>query len=102
MSRSTWVYPDVGEPYLKGSRPPQAEGKGYATVLSDLPDFVSPIDGRRYSGRAGLREHCVRHDVVPTADLAGLPTTRPVDQLTRQQKAERKERIAHVVNQNWR
>ena len=102
MSREVWVYPDVGEPYLKGSRPPQAEGKGYATVLSDLPDFVSPIDGRRYSGRAGLREHCVRHDVVPTADLAGLPTTRPVDQLTRHQKAERKERIIHAVNQHWR
>ena len=42
-------------------------------VMGDLPDFVSPIDGTVVSGRAGLREHCRRHDVVPTADLAGLP-----------------------------
>ncbi len=42
-------------------------------VMADLPDFVSPIDGKVYSGRAGMRDHCARHDVVPTRDLAGLP-----------------------------
>ena len=52
---------------------------GVSTVVSlpsvrgDLPDFISPIDGKLYSGRAGLRDHCARHDVVPTADLKGLP-----------------------------
>jgi len=46
------------------------------TVHGDLPDFISPIDGKLYSGRAGLRDHCARHDVVPTADLAGLPPKR--------------------------
>lgn len=43
------------------------------TVRGDLPDFQSPIDGKTYSGRAGLRDHCARHNVVPTADLKGLP-----------------------------
>jgi hypothetical protein len=43
------------------------------SILPDLPDFVSPIDGKTYSGRAGMRDHCARHDVVPTADLKGLP-----------------------------
>ena len=43
------------------------------SVMGDLPDFVSPIDGSIVSGRAGLREHCRKHDVVPTADLKGLP-----------------------------
>lgn len=42
-------------------------------VIPDLPDFRSPIDGKVYSGRTGLREHCIKHDVVPTADLKGLP-----------------------------
>lgn len=42
-------------------------------VMPDLPEFVSPIDGRTYSGRAGMREHCRLHDVVPTRELAGLP-----------------------------
>jgi hypothetical protein len=41
--------------------------------MPDLPDFVSPIDGKVYSGRAGMRDHCARHSVVPTADLKGLP-----------------------------
>ena len=40
-------------------------------ILADVPDFVSPIDGSVVSGRAGLREHCKRHDVVPTAELTG-------------------------------
>jgi len=42
-------------------------------ILADLPDFRSPIDGSVVSGRAGMRDHCARHNVVPTADLAGLP-----------------------------
>lgn len=41
--------------------------------MPDLPEFRSPIDGKVYSGRAGLRDHCARHNVVPTADLKGLP-----------------------------
>ena len=50
---------------------------GAHTVMGDIPDFVSPIDGSVVSGRAGLREHCKRHDVVPTAELKGLPVGRP-------------------------
>ena len=56
---------------------PLPEGAGESTrshtVMGDLPDFVSPIDGSVVSGRAGLREHCKKHGVVPTADLKGLP-----------------------------
>jgi hypothetical protein len=46
---------------------------GGVTVISDHADFVSPIDGKVVSGRAQLREHCKVHDVIPTADLAGMP-----------------------------
>ena len=46
---------------------------GTHTVMGDIPDFISPIDGSVVSGRAGLREHCKKHHVVPTADLKGLP-----------------------------
>lgn len=42
-------------------------------IIPDIPDFVSPIDGSIVRGRAGLREHCKRHDVVPTNELKGLP-----------------------------
>jgi len=53
---------------------------GSATVMGDLPDFVSPIDGSVVSGRAGLREHCKKHGVVPTADLKGLPFKQAVQE----------------------
>ena len=56
------------------------ERAGTYAVMGDLPDFVSPIDGSVVSGRAGLREHCKKHDVVPTADLKGLPVGHPAHQ----------------------
>lgn len=105
--RYTWVYPKDGEPYLKGSRPEPVQTKNGVAVLPDLPDFVSPIDGKTYSGRAGMREHNLRHDVVPTADLKGLPyLTTTSDMRSEQQKRadaqDRKERIIHEVNKHYR
>jgi hypothetical protein len=57
--------------------PEEATSRSWPTILPDLPDFVSPIDGTIVRGRAGMREHCAKHNVVPTADLKGLPTTPP-------------------------
>lgn len=76
MTRKSYVQIN-GKLYDK-SEPLPAEvvaPRGHFThvVMGDLPDFVSPIDGSIVRGRAGLREHCRQHDVVPTADLAGLP-----------------------------
>lgn len=74
MSRRSWIQID-GKLYEKGvdELPPEMPRQGAPRVCGDLPDFVSPIDGKTYSGRAGMREHCARHDVIPTADLKGLP-----------------------------
>ena len=55
-------------------------GAGSPTVMGDLPDFVSPIDGSVVRGRAGMREHCKKHGVVPTADLKGLPFKQAVQE----------------------
>jgi len=88
---------------LARARGHQRSGPGY-TVMPDLPDFVSPIDGKRYSGRAGLREHCATHNVVPVADLAGLPP-KPAYQtagLDNKTAAERKQMVINQVNQHWR
>lgn len=104
MIRESWVYPaDGSPPYRKGEGPMPAQRRGGVTILPDLPDFVSPIDGKRYSGRAGLREHCRRHDVVPNADLKGLPTltmnsdTRSTEQ-KRRDAQDRKQTIIREVN----
>lgn len=105
--RITYVYPSDGsEPYIKGQRPEPTGGDGrqYPQILGDLPDFVSPIDGRLYSGRAGLREHNRRHDVVPNADLKGLPVMQTNSDFRRPEevradKAARKEQIIRLANQ---
>ena len=70
-------------------------------IMPDLPDFVSPIDGKVYHGRTGMRDHCARHDVVPTADLKGLPTKLPVE-VPKESRRARKEEIIRQVNLNWR
>ena len=80
---------------------------GSHTVMGDIPDFVSPIDGQLVSGRAGLREHCKKHGVVPTAELKGLPPKQaqysaPPSEAYRQQT---RQTIADVINSRsdlWR
>lgn len=74
-----WVYIDgeaveVTKDFVAEPRSP------FPHIMPDLPDFVSPIDGKRYSGRTGMREHCAIHDVVPTADLKGLPLKQAVSE----------------------
>jgi hypothetical protein len=106
-TRQSWVYPsDGGEPYIKGSRP-LPEVKGGVVVLPDLPDFVSPVDGKRYSGRAGMREHNLRHDVVPLEDLKGLPPLQTnsdirSDKEKRADAEARKRIVINEVNKHYR
>lgn len=75
--------------------------------MPDLPDFVSPIDRKMYSGRAGLREHCKRHNVVPNEELKGLPYLKANSdmrdsQQIRRDKEARKEQLIRQVNQYYR
>lgn len=37
--------------------------------MPDIPDFISPVDGKVVHGRAGLREHNKRNNVTNTADF---------------------------------
>jgi hypothetical protein len=106
MPRYTLVFPaDGSEPYIKGSRV-AAQNSGAPMIHGDLPDFVSPIDGKTYSGRTGLRDHCARHDVVPNDDLKGLPTlqsnsdTRSSEQ-KRADAADRKRRVINLVDKHY-
>lgn len=106
MTRRSYVQID-GVLYEKGTEPHQSTGRSGPAILPDLPDFVSPIDGKSYSGRTGLREHCRRHDVIPNAELKGLPTlhvtsdTRRPEQV-KQDRQARKEQIIRLVNQHYR
>ena len=74
----TWVYARDGRVFEKDS--PEYEAylderrSGAPMIAKDEGEFVSPIDGKVYCGRAGMREHNKRHDVVNNRDLVGLPT----------------------------
>ena len=74
-------------------RPESTDG---VFIAPDLPDFVSPIDGTIVRGRAGLREHCRLHDVVPTQELKGLPALPAVSEWkhTEAEKREIREQLS--------
>lgn len=108
MIRETWVFPSDGGPcFKKGEGYRQSQASRGITIMPDLPDFVSTVDGKRYSGRAGLREHNRVNQVTPVEDLRGLPTlmtnsdTRGA-QAIRADKADRKGLIIRQVNQHVR
>jgi len=76
-------------------------------VMGDLESFTSPIDGSVVSGRAGLREHCKKHHVVPTADLTGLPpkTMQHNGAPSEAYRQQTRQTIADVINSRsdlWR
>lgn len=104
MTRERWIFPSDGSPAYQAGERVRASG---VTILPDLPDFVSPVDGKRYSGRAGMREHNLRNNVVPNAELKGLPVlqansdTRTPEQ-RRASEQHRKQTIIDQVNQRWR
>lgn len=91
MSRISYVQIN-GVLYDKSQPLPQeTSSQKCAAVLGDLPDFVSPIDGTVVRGRAGLRDHCKRHDVVPTLELQGLPPKLAVSEYKPDRAAIREE-----------
>lgn len=105
MARNRWIYIN-GEAIPADDYEALARARGHAeegrrpTIAPDLPDFRSPIDGKWYSGRAGMREHCAKHNVVPTADLAGLPPkpSYHVPERSKREIAASKEQIARIIN----
>lgn len=41
-------------------------------IMPDIPDFISPVDGKVVGGRRALREHNKRHNVTNTADFTNV------------------------------
>lgn len=83
MTRKRWVYINGEAHEISDDYVPTP------MVMADLPSFVSPIDGKTYSGRAGMREHCAKHNVVPLDEMKGV---KPPDN-TKQKRAEVRQAI---------
>ena len=69
MAKSSWVVnPDP--PYNLIPKNEYTPKKGYrGLIMPDLPDFVSPIDGKVVRGRRGYRAHCKEHNVTGMSDF---------------------------------
>ena len=71
--RKGWIYHSDGTVTEKGTGAVAQRTANGVMFVPDLPEFRSPIDGKTYSGRAGLREHNRIHNVVNNEELKGLP-----------------------------
>jgi hypothetical protein len=72
--RRGWIYHADGTITEKGVATSENGGSPAGPYIAgDEGEFVSPIDGKTYSGRSGMREHNKRHGVVNNRDLQGLP-----------------------------
>ena len=96
MARKSWVQIggvlyDKDEPLPQEALDAMRGGPRGPTIMPDLPDTVSPIDGSIIRGRAGLRDHCARHDVIPTEELKGLPAKKSVQEYVPDRAAIREE-----------
>lgn len=79
MTRKRWIYRD-GVAIPADEFTATQSGQSAPAILGDYAPFISPIDGTVVEGRRQFREHCLKHDVVPTADLAGLPMRQAVEE----------------------
>lgn len=91
------LYPEGQFP--PGIRPLNEKSPKYGSgpmVIGDYEPFVSPLDGKIVSGRKEYRQHCKDHNVVPTADLKGLPMKQAVEEYVPDKAAIREELIKAV------
>lgn len=97
MSRKSWIV-NPNPPYnlIPKEEYVQPERAGYH-IMPDMPDFVSPIDGRVVKGRKGYRDHCKAHNVTNASDFKetwakGKPNW------TRQDKQARLDALKHAYD----
>lgn len=100
MARKSWIQINgvlYDKAELQGVE--NSAGVGAPAIIADTPAFVSPIDGSVVDGRAALRDHCARHNVVPTAELKGLPPKPFVNtEFSREHREGTKRVIAEIIN----
>lgn len=108
MPRSRIVYRD-GKPIAKYENnelvwAEQTTEKSHAApyIIPDITPVQSSIDGSMISSRAQMREHCKKHDVVPTEELKGLPTKKFQEPYvhSKQERQQIKEFMSHLYDKH--
>lgn len=69
MTRRSWIQSPKPPFKLIPAEEYEREEKTTFHIMPDLPDFVSPIDGKVVKGRKGYREHCKVHNVTNASDF---------------------------------
>ena len=96
MARKSYI--QIGGKLIDKSTLVHQDASSAPAILGDVPDFISPIDGTLVSGRAGMRDHCRRHDVVPTEELKGLPNKPFVIPTPQSHRDATKQVIAEIID----
>ena len=69
MARKSWIV-NPNPPYnLIPKEEYQRPERASFHIMPDMPDFVSPIDGKVVKGRRGYRAHCKEHGVTNASDF---------------------------------
>ena len=94
MPRKSWIA-NPNPPYnLIPAEEYVRPSKASFHIMPDMPDFVSPIDGKVVKGRRGYRNHCKEHNVTNVSDFKDTwKKGRPDNK-----KAERRERLEAIRN----
>ena len=106
MARRKYVYDTKSGQMLEitGNATPDLR----TIIMPDIPDFVSPVDGRVVHGRRGLREHNKELGVTNTSDYtnewkeAGTKRARFFQGDSSYDRADRIEALKHAVDKHTR
>ena len=106
MAKSSWVV-NPEPPYnLIPKHEYQRPVKAGYHIMPDMPDFVSPIDGKIVRGRKGYRNHCKEHKVTNSSDYTEQwkQQTKERQQIhsNKQAKAERIEALKYAYEKHTR
>ena len=95
----SWIqHPETGEliPRDQYVRPKSTSHH----IMEDIKPFISPVDGSQISSRPQLEAHNRRHGVTNSADYSAEYKRKVCERrLREQERADRKDRINHIVRQ---
>lgn len=104
--RKTYHYDPVTKEMVEGASP--RRGSTSIQVMGDIPDVLSPIDGRIIHGRAGMRAHNKEHNVTNMADFKDQWANAEKQRAsmytgdTKFDQARRREKIIQAVEKHYK
>ena len=104
MAKNSWVVnPEPPYNLIPKDEYRKPEKAGYH-IMPDMPDFLSPIDGKVVKGRKGYRQHCREHNVTNVSDFKETwkQNAKNRANLSKSQRNERIEALKYAYDKHGR